>query len=33
MNAVLKYVNVLDLLNCHAKFRTDTISRSRKNDV
>ena len=33
MNTVLKYVIGLDLLNCHAKFRGDTISRSRKNDV
>ena len=29
----LKYVIGLDLLNCHAKFRGDTISRSRENDV
>ena len=30
MNTVLKYVIGLDLLNCHAKFRGDTISRSRE---
>ena len=23
----------LDILNCHAKFRGDTISRSQENDV
>ena len=28
MNAVLKYVIGLDLLNCHAKFSGDTITRS-----
>ena len=33
MNMVLKYAIGLDLLNCHAKFRGDTISRSRDNDV
>ena len=33
MNTVLKYVIRLDLLNCHAKFRGDTISRSRENGV
>ena len=33
MNTVLKYVIGLDLLNCHAKFPGDTISRSRENDV
>ena len=27
MNTVLKYVIGLDLLNCHAKFRGDTIAR------
>ena len=31
MNTVLKYVIGLDLLNYHAKFRGDTISRSREN--
>ena len=30
---VLKYVIGLDLLNCNAKFRGDTISRSRENGV
>ena len=33
MNTVLKYVIGLDLLHCYAKFRGDTISRSRENDV
>ena len=33
MNTVLKYIILLDLLNCHAKFRGDTISHSRENDV
>ena len=33
MNTDSKYVIGLDLLNCHAKFRSDTISRSRENDV
>ena len=33
MNTVLKYVIGRDLLNCHAKFRGDTISRSQGNDV
>ena len=33
MNKVLEYVIGLDLLNCHAKFRGDTMSRSRENDV
>ena len=33
MNTVLQYVIGLDLLNCHANFRGDTISRSRENDV
>ena len=30
MKTILKYVIELDLLNCHAKFRGDTISRFRK---
>ena len=30
MNTILKYVIRRDLLNCHAKFRGDTISRSRE---
>ena len=30
MNTVFKYVTGLDLLNCHAKFRGDTISRPRE---
>ena len=33
MNTVLKYVTGLDLLNCHAKFRGNTISRSQENGV
>ena len=33
MNTVLKYIIGLDLLNCHAKFRGDTISCFRENDV
>ena len=33
MNTVLKYVIGLDLLNCHAKFPGDTISRSLENYV
>ena len=33
INTVLKYVIGLDLLNCHAKFCDNTISRSRENDV
>ena len=33
MNTIFKYVIGLDLLNCHAKFRGDTISRSWENDV
>ena len=33
MNTVLKYAIGLDLLNCHAKFNSDTISRSRESDV
>ena len=33
MNTVLNYVIGLDLLHCHAKFRGDTNSRSRENNV
>ena len=33
MNLVLKYVIGLDFLYCHAKFRGDTISCSRENDI
>ena len=33
MNTVLRYVIGLDLLNCHAKFRRDTISHSWENDI
>ena len=32
MNTILKYVIGLDLLNCHAKCRSDTISRSLENE-
>ena len=33
MNTVLKYVIGLDLLHSHAKFRGDTKSRPRENNV
>ena len=33
MYTVLKYIIGLDLLNCLAKFRGDTISLSRENNV
>ena len=33
MNTDSKYVIGHELLNCHAKFRDDTVSRSRENDV
>ena len=33
MNTAFKYIIGLDLLNCHAKFHGDMISRSRENDI
>ena len=33
MSTVLRYVIGLDVLNYHANFRGDTISRSRENNV